>query len=29
MHIAGRLRINTWQGRSSAQLLIDDAQPLW
>jgi len=29
MHVAGRLRVNTWQGRSSAQLMIDDAQPLW
>jgi single-stranded-DNA-specific exonuclease len=29
MHVAGKLRVNTWQGRSSAQLLIDDAQPLW
>ncbi len=29
MHVAGRLRVNTWQGRSSAQLMIDDAAPLW
>jgi len=29
MHVVGKLRVNTWQGRSSAQLLIDDAQPLW
>jgi single-stranded-DNA-specific exonuclease len=29
MHVAGRLRVNSWQGRSSAQLLIEDAQPLW
>lgn len=29
MHVAGRLRINSWRGRSSPQLLIDDAQPIW
>jgi len=29
LHIAGRLRINTWQGRSSPQLHIDDAAPAW
>ncbi len=29
MHVAGRVRVNTWQGRSSAQLMIDDAQPAW
>ena len=29
MHVAGRLRVNTWQGRSTAQLMIDDAAPLW
>ncbi|NQU61948.1 MAG: single-stranded-DNA-specific exonuclease RecJ [Rhodospirillales bacterium] len=29
LHIAGRLRINTWQGRSSPQLLVDDAAPAW
>ncbi len=28
-HFAGRLRLNTWQGRSSPQLLIDDAAPAW
>lgn len=28
-HIAGKIRINTWQGRSSAQLLVDDAAPVW
>ncbi|NQU55841.1 MAG: single-stranded-DNA-specific exonuclease RecJ [Rhodospirillales bacterium] len=28
-HIAGKIRINTWQGRSTAQLLVDDAAPLW
>ncbi len=27
LHIAGRLRVNTWKGRSSAQLHIDDAAP--
>ncbi len=26
-HIAGRLRLNTWRGRSKPQLLIDDAAP--
>ncbi|MDA0306447.1 MAG: single-stranded-DNA-specific exonuclease RecJ [Proteobacteria bacterium] len=29
LHIAGRLRINIWQGRSSAQLHVDDAAPAW
>ena len=29
LHVAGRLRVNTWQGRSKAQLLIDDAAPAW
>ena len=29
MHVAGRVRVNTWQGRSSPQLMIDDAQPAW
>ncbi len=28
-HIAGRLRENVWQGRSSVQLMIDDAAPVW
>ena len=28
-HVAGRLRENVWQGRSSVQLLIDDAAPAW
>ncbi|MFQ5763607.1 MAG: single-stranded-DNA-specific exonuclease RecJ [Rhodospirillales bacterium] len=28
-HVAGRLRVNAWQGRTSAQLLIDDAAPAW
>lgn len=28
-HIAGKVRINTWQGRSSAQLLVDDAAAVW
>jgi hypothetical protein len=25
LHIAGRLNENIWQGRSSVQLMIDDA----
>lgn len=29
LHLAGRLKVNTWQGRSSAQLHIDDAAPAW
>ena len=29
LHVAGRLRVNTWQGHSKAQLLIDDAAPAW
>ena len=29
LHIAGRLKANTWQGRTSAQLHIDDAAPAW
>jgi single-stranded-DNA-specific exonuclease len=28
LHVVGRLRENNWQGRSSAQLLIDDAAPV-
>ena len=28
-HVAGRLRLDTWQGRSRAQLFIDDAAPAW
>ncbi len=28
-HIAGRLRLNTWQGVSRPQILIDDAAPVW
>ncbi len=28
-HVAGRLGINTWQGRSKVQLQIDDAAPAW
>jgi single-stranded-DNA-specific exonuclease len=28
-HIAGRLRANTWRGKTSPQLLIDDAAPVW
>jgi single-stranded-DNA-specific exonuclease len=26
-HVAGRLEVNVWQGRRSAQLLLDDAAP--
>ena len=29
VHVAGRLRANSWQGRTSAQLFVDDAAPLW
>jgi single-stranded-DNA-specific exonuclease len=29
LHIAGRLKTNTWQGKTSAQLHIDDAAPVW
>ena len=29
LHIAGRLKTNTWQGRTSAQLHIDDAASVW
>jgi len=29
MHVAGRLRANSWQGRTSAQLFVDDVAPLW
>ncbi len=29
LHVAGRLRVNTWQGRTSAQLHVDDAAPAW
>jgi len=28
LHIAGRLRENNWKGKSSVQLLIDDAAPI-
>ena len=28
-HLLGRLRTNTWQGTTKAQLLIDDAAPVW
>ncbi len=28
-HLAGKLRVNTWQGRSTPQLLLDDAAPVW
>ncbi len=29
LHIAGKLRVNTWQGNSSAQMIIDDAAKAW
>ena len=29
MHVAGRLRSNTWQGRTTPQIMIDDAAPAW
>jgi len=29
LHLAGKLRINTWQGRSTPQLIIDDAAKAW
>ncbi len=29
LHVAGRLRVNNWQGRSSPQLLVDDVAQLW
>ena len=28
-HVSGKIRINTWKGRSSVQLLVDDAAPVW
>ena len=29
LHIVGRLKTNSWQGKTSAQLHIDDAAPVW
>ncbi len=29
VHVAGRLKVNTWQGRSKAELQIEDAAPAW
>ncbi len=29
LHVAGRLRLNTWRGRTSVQLHLDDAAPAW
>ncbi len=29
MHIAGKLRSNTWQGRTSVQMIIDDVAKVW
>ncbi|MCB2101845.1 MAG: single-stranded-DNA-specific exonuclease RecJ, partial [Rhodobacterales bacterium] len=28
-HVAGKLRLNNWQGRTSVQVMIDDAAPVW
>ena len=28
-HLAGKLRLDSWQGRNQIQLLIDDAAPAW
>jgi len=28
-HIAGKIRLNNWQGRSTAQIQIEDAVPVW
>ncbi|MCK5444938.1 MAG: single-stranded-DNA-specific exonuclease RecJ [Rhodospirillaceae bacterium] len=28
-HVAGKLRINEWQGRESAQMIVEDAAPSW
>ena len=28
-HVAGKLRVNEWQGRRSAQLIVEDAVPAW
>lgn len=28
-HVAGKLRMNEWQGRESAQLIVEDAAPAW
>jgi single-stranded-DNA-specific exonuclease len=29
LHIAGKLRSNTWQGRTSVQMIIDDVAKVW
>lgn len=29
LNVAGRLRLDSWQGRTSAKLFIDDAAPVW
>ena len=29
LHVAGRLRANSWQGRVSPQLFVDDAAAIW
>ena len=28
-HISGKIRNNIWQGRSTVQILVDDAAPVW
>jgi len=28
-HIAGKIRLNNWQGRTTAQIQIEDAVPVW
>lgn len=28
-HVAGKLRINTWKGVESVQMIVDDAAPAW
>lgn len=29
LNVAGRLRLDTWQGRETAKLYLDDASPVW
>ncbi|MDD9879159.1 MAG: single-stranded-DNA-specific exonuclease RecJ [Magnetovibrio sp.] len=29
LHLAGRLRANSWQGRVTPQMFVDDASPVW
>ncbi len=28
-HVSGKIRVNSWNGRSTVQLLVDDAAPVW